>query len=138
LRKLSEAYCHRVSKTINDHRITEDAAIGVMALLIHELEGVIIREVLPIGSGGDYLMAYQQEERPIQVEVSGIREDRTGSQASARLSQKCDQVVKHSSCGFASVTTFRHGVGAEVHNYLYFVEKKTARGKPVRRGKKKP
>jgi len=40
---------------VNENDLSEKAAIGVMALLIHELEGVTIQEVLQIGSGGDYL-----------------------------------------------------------------------------------
>lgn len=56
LPKFSEDYCIRVTHTINERRITEDAAIAVMGLLIHELESVSIESVLPIGSGGDYLV----------------------------------------------------------------------------------
>jgi hypothetical protein len=32
-------HCQEISKILNEQRITEDAAIGVMLLLIHELEG---------------------------------------------------------------------------------------------------
>src|SRR5581483_7928324 len=48
----SEDYCAQVSRALNANDITEKAAIGVMALLIHEMEGVEILHVLPIGSGG--------------------------------------------------------------------------------------
>ncbi|WP_143393137.1 hypothetical protein [Fimbriiglobus ruber] len=45
------------ANTIGDTVITEQAAIAVMALLIHDLEKLEILSVLQIGSGGDYLVS---------------------------------------------------------------------------------
>ncbi len=39
------AQCEEISRTLNQHDITEHAAIGVMLLLIHELEGAVLTEV---------------------------------------------------------------------------------------------
>ena len=49
--------CEKLPFTRNEHGITEDAAIGIMAALIYELEHAVIQTVLQIGSGGDYLTA---------------------------------------------------------------------------------
>jgi hypothetical protein len=94
-----------------------------MALLAHELEKVVILEVLPIGSGGDYAVLAQKRERPIQAEISGIREDRGGSESRSRLQTKCEQVLQHSKAGYASVTTFSHTATCEIHSYLHFVRR---------------
>jgi hypothetical protein len=119
--------------TFNANDITEAAAIGVMALLIHDLEGAEIQRVLQIGSGGDYLLIVGSEQ--IQVECSGIRSDPNGSASRSRLAQKCQQVLSNSRSGFASVTTFSHGPGEDVHSYLHFV---SAAPKPRKgRGKKR-
>jgi hypothetical protein len=138
LPNLSADYCARVARTVNAERITEDAAIGVMALLIHELEGVTVTGVLPIGSGGDYLVESQRKGGDmIQVEVSGIlRDEATGHRAAARLGQKCKQVLTRAPCGYASVTTFQRPPGAAVHSYLHFVEKETA-SRPRRRTRRR-
>src|SRR5439155_11293190 len=61
----------RLRHTQNATTITEWAAIGVMALLLHDLEGCVLQTVLPIGSGGDYLILTNGR-HPKQVEVSGI------------------------------------------------------------------
>src|SRR5262249_30176938 len=82
---VSEEDCIRLKCAFNEERITEDAAIAVMALLIHELEGVTVEEVLPIGSGPDYLVTLKGKGGRLPVEVSGIREDATGSESSSRL-----------------------------------------------------
>ncbi len=129
----SEDYLLRVSRTANEHDITEKAAIGVMALLIHELEGVIVQEVLPIGSGGDYAICLKTGNAPCQVEVSGIRDEQQGGTAASRLREKLQQVLSQSDRGFASVTTFRWKGGNSAHSYLHYVEKT----KPTRGGKRK-
>lgn len=126
-------YCVRLSRTVNEHDVTEQAAIGVMALLIHELEGGVLQQVLPIGSGGDYLVLPRGARHPIQVEVSGIREDRNGSASQSRLRQKCDQVLTASKAGYASVTTFSHPAGPIVQSWLHYVEK----GRKMRSGGKR-
>jgi hypothetical protein len=138
LPQLSETYLAQVRITKNANDITEDAAIGVMALLVHELEQVTIREVLPLGSGGDYLIAVAKQKRPLQVEVSGIRADKTGVGARARLSEKCRQVLTKSPAGFASVSTFCWKDGRHVHSYLHYVEKAklSKAGRKSRRRKK--
>jgi hypothetical protein len=122
LDSLSEDYCVRVSRTVSAHQITEHAAIAVMALLIHELEGLSICTVLPIGSGGDYLIR-RGEEGLGQVEVSGVREDASGREAASRLAKKCEQVLSISRWGYASVTTFRRPPADDLHSYLHYVKK---------------
>ena len=57
--------------------------------------------------------------------MSGIHTDETGSRAKTRLSEKCRQVLKKASSGFASVTTFSHGPSEDVHSYLHFVQKES-------------
>jgi hypothetical protein len=94
----------------NEQDITEDAAIGVMLLLAHEWEGLTLVSVLPIGSGGDYLMRLPHG-AAIQVEVSGIFRDETGHSGKARLKEKCTQVLSKADAGFASVSIFHHRNG---------------------------
>jgi hypothetical protein len=48
--------CEQLPYTKNAQDLTEEAAIGVAALLIHDLEEGVLQTVLPIGSGGDYLV----------------------------------------------------------------------------------
>jgi hypothetical protein len=134
LPQYSEDYCIRVSRTVNAERLTEDAAIGVMALLIHALEGVTIQEVLQIGSGGDYLIVLGGRRR-VQVEVSGIREDAGGSESGSRLTRKTHQVLSHSPAGYVSVTTFHLPSAGGVHSYLHYAEQ--ARSPKGRKGKGK-
>ncbi len=107
-----------------------------MLLLIHELEGAVLTDVLPIGSGGDYLVRYSGYSEPVQVEVSGIRVG-TQDEASTRLGKKRRQVR---GVGFVSVTTFQHGQSEAAHSILHFVDpgaedEDTERKRP--KGKKK-
>jgi hypothetical protein len=108
--------CEQVPFVLNEEDITEQAAIGIMLLLIHELEGAILTRVLPIGSGGDYLVSLSGASEPVQVEVSGIKSGCAG-QASSRLGVKQGQVC---GVGFASVTTFQYGEVEAAHSYLHF------------------
>jgi hypothetical protein len=128
--------CRRISGILNEQRITEDAAIGVMLLLIPELEGAVLTDVVQIGAGGDYLVRYSDYPEPVQVEVSGIKVGTVGK-ASTRLGKKRAQVR---GAGFVSVTTFQHGRTGAAHSYLHFVEPgsgaKSAEGKGPK-GKKK-
>jgi hypothetical protein len=87
----------------NQHRLTEDAAIGVMFLLMSELEGATDPRVEQIGAGGDYNVLLPDGIRT-QVEVSGVQIDPTGSEARKRLSEKSAQVLTHADRGFACVT----------------------------------
>jgi len=100
--------------------ITEQAAIAIMALLIHDLDQGEVLSALPIGSGGDYLVAIRGLKKPVQSESSGIRLDATGSESRQRLKGKMAQVVSKSRAGFAAVTTFSHGPECIVHSYLHF------------------
>jgi hypothetical protein len=124
--------CEELPITKNDQDLTEEAAVGVAALLIHDLEGGVLQKVLPIGSGGDYLLRVSGMDSFIQLEVSGLREDHTGSASASRLRQKTEQVLTQARVGFVSVTTFSHGPHAVVHGYQHFVRKKR------RRSRKKP
>jgi hypothetical protein len=126
--------CGEMARTLNEHDITEHAAIGVMFLLIHELEGAVSNGVLPIGSGGDYMVFLSDRSDPVQVEVSGIKSGSVG-QALSRLEAKCGQIRGE---GFVSVTTSRRGEDGAAHSYLHFVipgrdAKKAGRGR--RKGK---
>jgi hypothetical protein len=130
--------CEWVRGRLNENTITEHAAIGVMLLLIHELEGGVLTTVLQVGSGGDYLVRLAGRPDRVQVEVRGIKSGSIG-QASSRLGEKCGQIR---GTGFASVTTFQHGREGAAHSYLHFVipgddAEKTERGRrKSRRGKR--
>ena len=103
------------------HATTEQAAIAVLALLIHDLgEGEILK-VLPIGSGGDYLVELVGVPKPVQAECSGIVADATGAESRSRLTKKKTQVLSKSAAGFASVTTFHHPPDGIVQSYLHYV-----------------
>jgi hypothetical protein len=133
--------CEQLPFTKNAHDLTEEAVVGIAALLIHDLEGGVLQTVLPIGSGGDYLLRISQPSAPIQLEVSGLREDAAGTASRSRLNEKAGQVLTHARVGFVSVTTFSHGSGGVVHSYLHFVKKSSGRPKggkkPSRKGRKK-
>ena len=106
--------CPQLLVTVNDRTLTEQAAVGVMALLVHELEGAELQSVLQIGSGGDYLVRVPGANSYIQVEVSGIRLDAGGNLSTTRLRQKSAQVLTHTRVGFASVTTYSHLAGGRL------------------------
>jgi hypothetical protein len=120
--------------TVNENDLTEWAAIGVMAVLIHHLENAELQTVLPIGSGADYIVQIAGGP-PSHVEVSGIREADTGSHPRSRLAEKTAQVLRYNNDGFASVTTFAHGAPAQVHSYLHHVTRppRKRRGKAKKR-----
>jgi hypothetical protein len=124
--------CERWANTIPERRITEDAAIAVMALLIHELESVTVERVLDEGNGGDFLLSMKKGGEAVQIEVSGLREDADGGRSSSRLGEKLQQVLTKCDAGFASVTTFKRLKAGVVHSYLHFTDK------PPRQGSKSP
>ena len=64
--------CEEIPITINEHRITENAAIGVMFLLIHELEGAVLTSAFRLAPAATILSNSRMTE-PVQVEVSGIK-----------------------------------------------------------------
>lgn len=109
--------CEELSDILNELDITEHAAIGVMLLLVHELEGGVLTGVLQIGSGPDYSVNLSDRPEPVQVEVSGIRRGSAG-QVSSRLGEKRGQLR---GAGFVSVTTFQYGEDGAAHSYLHFV-----------------
>lgn len=113
--------CHQVAVTTNPVTITEQAAIGVMALLVHELEGASLQRVLLIGDGPDYMVDVRHG--PVAIEVSGIREALTPGQAVQRLREKNDQLLRGYPSGFVSVTAFAHPPGRIVHSFLRFVSR---------------
>jgi hypothetical protein len=129
--------CIQLSMAFPKERITEDAATAVMALLINELEGVIIEEVLPQGSGADYRVTLKSTGSDLPVEVSGIQEDRTGGESSSRLAKKYNQLLKDNAAGFVSVTTFRRLQAGILHSYLHYVVKPAAGKKHKGRGKRR-
>src|SRR5207247_8445523 len=88
---------------------------------INDLEEGVLETVLPIGSGGDYFVRLKQVSHPIQIEMSGLRQDEAGSASRSRLREKTSQVLTHARVGFVAVTTFCHGAEAAVHSYLHYV-----------------
>src|SRR5260221_8802327 len=88
----SETVRTRMECTYNGNEITEKAAIAVMGLLVHELDGLQIKKVVPIGGGGDYTAEASRGGQLIQVEVSGIKEGHP-SVSRTRLAEKCGQVL---------------------------------------------
>ena len=122
-----EDQCRRYRYTVDEDTLTEWAAIGMMGLLIHHLEGGIIRRVIRKGSGGDYLVTLTCDHSESQVEVSGIHRDESnsGSDSSARLREKREQILRYCPAGFISVTTFAHGTDREVRSFLHYVQKPT-------------
>lgn len=137
LPKFSEDYCIRMARASNERDITEAAAIALMGLLIHELEGVSIESVLQIGSGGDFLIKLSKSNKAVQVEVSGIREDSTGNRAEARLREKRAQVLTSSDSGFVSVSTFHHAAPGGAHSFLHFVVKRDRKHTKEKKSKRK-
>ena len=101
--------------------ITEGAAIGVMALLLHHLEGGQITSVLQIGLSADYLI--QIDGRPYVTEVSGVRIDANGQETNSRRSKKRTQLFRGHREGYVSVTAFSHGENGGVATYFEFAEK---------------
>ena len=130
-----ERICEQLPEARNAEEITEAAAVGVAALLIADLERGVLQSVLPIGSGGDYFLRVKEMSSPIQIEVSGLREDERGTASRSRLHEKSEQVLTHARVGFVSVTTFSHGVTAAVHSYLHYVRRQK-KAKPGKRKKK--
>jgi hypothetical protein len=114
------------------NRYAEDASIVIMCLLIHELEGMAVTEVIEPGYGGDYFIIQCQDIIGInaktatdQIEVSGIDEDKTKKLSQDRLSCKMRQLFKYVNQGFVSVTTFKypgHDDSTITHSYLHYVK----------------
>jgi hypothetical protein len=126
----SEPILLRIVNTFNEREITEKAAIAIMGLVANDLEGIVIKRVLPIGSGGDYVAELVISGKWTQVEVSGIREG-APSDSRTRLRQKCEQVLKKSADGFASVTTFNQlvrGGDGIAHTFLHYVQSTKGKG----------
>jgi hypothetical protein len=67
------------TETKNEQTITEEGAIGLIALLIHELENAKIKRVVPIDRGGDYYLELQ-DLTETQVECSGVKVDMHGNE----------------------------------------------------------
>ncbi len=114
-------------KTKNSHDITEEAAIGVMALLLHDLEGAEILEVLQQGSGGDYLLDIPGVP-DMQAESSGIHTDPMGYLSTQRMKEKCEQVLTKCSTGFACVAAFSHSPSQDVRCKLHYVSRSNEAG----------
>ncbi len=110
------------TNTKSSRVITEEAAIVVMALLLHDLEGAEIIKVLEIGSGGDYEVIIPGAGK-LQAESSGIHSDPKGYESTQRLKEKCRQVLSNCSAGFASVTAFSHSPSQDVRCQLCYVTK---------------
>jgi hypothetical protein len=118
-----ERRAERLHCVLDADRITEGAAICLMALFINELEGAFPQSVIPAGQGGDYLVEWSGRIDMVHVEVSGILEDTspTGSRAKQRLTEKRKQLLRTQPAGFVSVTTFYLGTCDGLHSYLHHV-----------------
>ena len=110
-----------ITAAVPEQDRTEYAAIAVMALLVHHLEGAEVVGTLAIGSGGDYNLLVKKKTR-FQVEVSGIEVDLLGHETRKRVRKKSAQVLKRRKKGFVSVTTFDHQAQG-VLSHLRFVWK---------------
>lgn len=106
--------------TRNRDDISEEAAIGVMALLLHRLASAEVLSVVQIGSGGDFLIEVQGQPQ-MQAESSGIRDDPNGYLSTNRIKGKCAQVLTKSYAGFASVVAFSHPPNQGVCCHLRYV-----------------
>ena len=113
-----------IKRCISDQVATEDAAIGVMALLVSDLGGAELNSVLPIGTSADYQLEWVElgEEGPL--EVSGLRHARSQSDSSGRLAVKTEQILTGNRAGYVSVSTFQYPPTGAVHSYLHFVRRR--------------
>jgi len=126
--------------TLGPQPLTEFAAIAIMALLVSNLERMVLNEVLQIGSGGDYYGMIDLIR--FECEVSGIRDAAFPSVAMARLREKTEQLLAHPiESGFVSVTTFAHPTtppnGIIVHSFLHFVTRSATISGPASKKRKK-
>lgn len=100
---------------------TENAAIALMALFAHDLLGLEVCQLQPIGTRADYRLRGAAGSAEVVVEVSGIHTADYPSESSGRLTIKTDQVLSGNTEGYVSVSTFRYPPDAIVHSYLHFV-----------------
>jgi hypothetical protein len=112
--------CERGLDTGAPRDITEKAALVVMALLIHDIAGIEIQEVIRDSTGPDYSASVILSGEPTWVEVSGLRESDL-SMARTRLGEKREQLLKNYSHGYVSVTTFSLLPTRELHSFLHGV-----------------
>ncbi len=117
-----ESVVPQLAYTWNNHALAERAALLVMAILAHELEGEVIRSVIQIGGGPDYVF-----QGGYDVEVSGINAAKSRRTAQNKLAQKKRQLLADCCAGYVSVTTFSYpnADGPGVHSYLHFAQRST-------------
>jgi hypothetical protein len=94
LPRYNQDYLRRLRLCRNEQQITETAALGIMALLIHEIEKLSILTVQPIGGGTDYEAACGGKGPGVSVEVRGIRQADTFRMPQARLREKTAQALE--------------------------------------------
>jgi hypothetical protein len=100
----------RFQRTWDSEAITENAAIGVMAMLIWELAQASVVTVRQKGRGGDYDFVQREGFEVMKVEVSGIKTAPHLSSLQVRVAEKSISVVlKFPHEGFVSVTAFDYG-----------------------------
>jgi hypothetical protein len=126
LAEISSEYLATLPYTTPESDLTERAAITVMAAILGAWDVGELLRVLPIGSGGDYLLQVKQRKNPIQIEISSIRHDESGSKSWSRLGEKGKQVLTNSVSGFASVTAFSHPPAERVLSYLHYFSKRSS------------
>lgn len=109
---------------VPDNVLTEDAAIVVSAIVIHELEGAIVTSVLQTGTGSDYHIQLRGGTASV-LEVSGIKNDDTGHRSLARVRAKAEQLLARSEEGYVGVVSFRNPTDVKVTIFLYHVSNGT-------------
>lgn len=96
--------------THQEREVTGRAAVVVFALLIHDLEGLQVQRVVPIGGKGDY---WVDEVGSRLAEVSGIRiagSETVDARANAKFRQLFENPLPTE--GFVCVTMFSDASGA--------------------------
>lgn len=113
--------------TMPEDTLSEFGAVALAALAVSEFENAEIVQVLPKGSGGDYHLAVRWRPTLIQLEVSGVRRDDspTGANTTARVNEKCEQVLRRTREGFVSVSAFDHRPSSGPYTILGYVTRAT-------------
>jgi tetratricopeptide (TPR) repeat protein len=111
-----------IGYTLPEQDANEDAAIGLMALLVSDLAGGVLHSVLSIGTSADYLIELASDGVLLPMEVSGIGTARSPGESVDRLRRKTRQLLTGHEAGYVSVSTFKHPSFDAVHSYLHYVK----------------
>ena len=105
---------------VNRDDLTGLAAVIACALLIHDLDGIVLHRVAIYGDRGDYHL----QGGAGMVEVSGIRSG-TDSVLRSRVREKADQLFENAAIGYGvvSVTMFEDPNGTAVSVLRHFTRR---------------